>query len=120
MHGRYATGARFTLEVAGGRTGETPYHLDLVGEKQSLRLDDGVPRNLQSGRTGLIPVGERQAVDEGLFATLSDAAINVVGAPWPQRAFHASSVAIFGSDRTRSSRTIRDANDPMAPNAVCG
>jgi predicted dehydrogenase len=67
------------LEVAGGRTGETPFHLDLVGEKGHLRLDGGAPRGLQAGRIGLIRDGDRQAVDEGPFATLSDAAINVAG-----------------------------------------
>jgi predicted dehydrogenase len=79
MQGRHATGAPFALEVAGGRTGETPFHLDLVGEKGRLRLDGGAPRGLQSGRIGLIRDGDRQAVDEGPFAALSDAALNVAG-----------------------------------------
>ncbi|MCJ2050102.1 Gfo/Idh/MocA family protein [Methylobacterium sp. J-070] len=79
MQGRHVTGAPFGLEVAGGRTGATPFHLDLVGEKGRLRLDGGATRGVQSGRIGLIRNGERQAVDEGPFAVLSDAAINVAG-----------------------------------------
>lgn len=79
MQGRHATGAPFALEVAGGRTGGTPFHLDLVGEKGHLRLDGGAPRGLQAGRIGLIRDGNRQAIDEGPFAPLSDAAINVAG-----------------------------------------
>lgn len=79
IQGRHAAGAPFALEVVGGRTGETPFHLDLIGEKGCLRLDGGAARGLQSGRIGLIRDGERQAVNEGPFAELSDAAINVAG-----------------------------------------
>ena len=79
MHGRHAMGAPFALEVAGGRTGATPFHLDIVGETGSLRLLGGAPRGLQSGRIRLIINGEEQALDEGRFAALPDAAINVAG-----------------------------------------
>lgn len=79
MQGRHATGTPFVLEVAGGRTRETPFHLDLVGEKGCLRLDGGAPRGVQSGRIGLIRDGERQTVDESRFAGLPDAAVNVAG-----------------------------------------
>ncbi|MCJ2038984.1 Gfo/Idh/MocA family oxidoreductase [Methylobacterium sp. J-059] len=79
MQGRHATGAPFTLEVAGGRTGKTPFHLDLVGETGHLRLVGGAPRGLQSGRIGLIRDGEPQNINEGPFAALSDAAVNVAG-----------------------------------------
>lgn len=79
MQGQHATGAPFTLEVAGGRAGNSPFHLDLIGEKGCLRLDGGAARGLQSGRIGLLRDGERQAVDEEPFAALSDAAINVAG-----------------------------------------
>ncbi len=65
--------------MAGGRKSETPFRLDIQGEKGSLRLDGGAPRGLQSGRIGLLENGERVAVDEGELKTLPDAAVNVGG-----------------------------------------
>jgi len=41
------------MEVAGGRKNDTPFYLEVVGEKGSLRLDGGAPRGLQSGGSGL-------------------------------------------------------------------
>ncbi|MCW6511797.1 Gfo/Idh/MocA family protein [Lichenifustis flavocetrariae] len=79
MHGRFGSGAPFGLEVAGGRTVDTPFHLEVTGEKGSLRLDGGAPRGVQSSRIGLSQDGERQSVDEGEFAGLSDGALNVAG-----------------------------------------
>lgn len=78
-HGRFESGAPFAMEVAGGRTRGTPFFLDIVGEKASLRLDGGAPRGLQSGRIGLLENGERVMVDEGELAALPDAAVNVGG-----------------------------------------
>jgi predicted dehydrogenase len=77
--GSLRCGAPFTLEVAGGRTGDTPFRLDLVGERSTLSLDGGAPRGLQSTRVGLLLDGERIDVDEGELANLPDAAVNVGG-----------------------------------------
>lgn len=77
--GRLPGGATFGLEVAGGRKGETPFVLDIVGESGSLRLDGGAPRGLQSGRIGLVENGTRVAVDEGELGGLPDEAVNVAG-----------------------------------------
>lgn len=77
--GRLDGGVPFTLEVAGGRKGETPFSLDLVGEKGILRLEGGAPRGLQSGRVGLLRDGSRVAIDEGELAGMPDAAANVAG-----------------------------------------
>ncbi len=79
MQGRVENGATFTVEVAGGRTGATPFHLDLIGESGRLRLDGGAPRGLQSGRLGLLRDGERMTVDEGELRGLPDEAVNVAG-----------------------------------------
>lgn len=79
VHGRLAAGAPFVLEVAGGRTKETPFHLDLFGEAGHLRLEGGAPRGLQSGRISLVRDGVRQPVDEGELAALPDGAVNVAG-----------------------------------------
>ncbi len=79
VQGRVAAGVPFAMEVAGGRTGATPFHLDLIGETGRLRLDGGAPRGLQSGRIGLVLDGERVAVDEGELRDLPDAAVNVAG-----------------------------------------
>lgn len=79
VQGRFGDGAPFGMEVAGGRNGDTPFFLDVIGEKGSLRLDGGAPRGLQSGRIGLLENGERVAVDEGELATMHDPAVNVAG-----------------------------------------
>ncbi len=79
MQGHLDSGAPFALEVAGGRIKATPFRLDVVGEKGSLSLDGGAPRGVQSSRIGLVRDGERQTVDEGEFAALSDGARNVAG-----------------------------------------
>ena len=76
--GRFASGAPFTMEVAGGRK-KTPFRLDLVGEGGTLTLEGGAPRGLQSSRLGLLFDGERVAVDEGEVAPLPDPAANVGG-----------------------------------------
>ena len=79
VQGLGAGGAAFTVEVAGGRKGETPFWLEIQGETGVLRLDGGAPRGLQSGRIGLVQNGERVAVDEGELTGLPDAAVNVGG-----------------------------------------
>ena len=79
VQGGLAGAATFAIEVAGGRQGETPFWLDIVGDAGSLRLDGGAPRGLQSGRIGLIENGARIEVDEGELANLPDEAVNVAG-----------------------------------------
>ena len=79
MQGRVRSGAPFVLEVAGGRTADTPFHLEITGEKGSLRLEGGAPRGVQSSRIGLLRDGKPQSVDEGEVAGLSDGAVNVAG-----------------------------------------
>ena len=79
VQGLCAEDAAFTVEVAGGRTRETPFWLEIQGETGVLRLEGGAPRGLQSGRIGLLQNGERVAVDEGELAGLPDAAVNVGG-----------------------------------------
>ena len=78
--GHLVQGAPYTVEVAGGRTRETPFWLEIVGESGTLRLDGGAPRGPQAGRIGLIENGSRIVVDEGPLANLPDAAVNVAGA----------------------------------------
>lgn len=77
--GRFTANVPFTMEVAGGRTKQTPFHLDVVGERGILRLDGGSPRGLQAGRVGLLRDGERLGVDEGERRGLTDGALNVAG-----------------------------------------
>lgn len=79
MQGQLRLGAPFALEVAGGRTGDTPFRLDIIGERGSLRLDGGAARGLQASRIGLVVNGERCLDDEGELAGLSDGALNVAG-----------------------------------------
>ena len=79
VQGRLTVGAPFALEVAGGRSVDTPFHLELVGTAGRLRLDGAAPRGLQSARVGLVLNGARQQVEEGELASLPDAAVNVGG-----------------------------------------
>jgi predicted dehydrogenase len=79
MQGRLATDVPFTVEVAGGRKGQTPFWLELVGENGVLRLEGGAPRGAQSSRIVLWRDGERVATDDAATASMPDAAVNVAG-----------------------------------------
>ncbi len=79
LQARLTNGAALSVEVAGGRPPETPFHLELVGEKATLALAGGAARGFQSGRLTLSLDGVAQAVDEGELAGLPDAAANVAG-----------------------------------------
>lgn len=79
VQGGFDGGAPFATEVAGGRKGDTPFWLEMQGEKGSLRLEGGAPRGLQSGRISFAENGARMTVDEGELATMPDAAANVAG-----------------------------------------
>lgn len=77
VQGRLGHGMPFAVEVAGGRTDDTPFWLDLVGEKGRLRLDGGAPRGVQAGSIGLVLDGERQTIEGDEAPTKS--AANVAG-----------------------------------------
>ena len=69
--------AALSVEVAGGRPTQTPFHFEIIGETGSLVLEGGAPRGFQAGRLCLLVNGERQTVDEGEISSLSDEALNV-------------------------------------------
>ena len=77
VQARLASGAALSVEIAGGRSPETPFVFEIVGEAGIMTLQGGAPRGFQSGRLGLQLNGEAQAVNEGLLAALPDAALNV-------------------------------------------
>jgi predicted dehydrogenase len=79
VQGRSADGVPFALEVAGGRSPDTPFHLEIVGEKGVLRLGGSAPRGLQSGRLWLARDGKAVPIDERELAGLPDAGVNVGG-----------------------------------------
>ncbi len=79
LQGRLAAGGTLSVEVAGGRPPETPFWMNIVGERAVLRLDGGAPRGFQSGRLTLSMDGAPQTVDEGELASMPDAATNVAG-----------------------------------------
>ena len=79
VHGRFESAAPFAIEVAGGRKGDTPFFLDIIGEQGMLRLEGGAPRGLQSGRITLAHDGKRVTTAEGELSALPDAAANVAG-----------------------------------------
>ena len=79
VQARLAAGGALSVEVAGGRPPETPFRMEVVGEKGALTLDGGAARGFQSGRLRLALKGESQPVDEGECALMPDAAANVSG-----------------------------------------
>ncbi len=79
VQSRLLSGGTLSAEVAGGRPPETPFTMNVVGAKGTLRLDGGAPRGLQSGRLRLSLDGAAQHVDEGELAAMPDAAANVAG-----------------------------------------
>jgi predicted dehydrogenase len=79
VQGRFDAGIPFALEVAGGRPAETPFRLELIGERGRLDLGGGAARGLQSGRLTLALDGSPVALDEGEQAGLPDTASNVAG-----------------------------------------
>jgi predicted dehydrogenase len=72
-------GVSFTVEVAGGRKGKTPFWLEIIGDKGRISLHGGAPRGLQSARVSWTQNDQLQPVDEGILANLSDSAANVGG-----------------------------------------
>jgi predicted dehydrogenase len=77
VQARLAVGAALSVEVAGGRPPETPFRMEVVGEKGILALEGGAPRGFQSGRLLLSLRGVAQHVDEGENGSMPDAASNV-------------------------------------------
>lgn len=77
VHGRLIGGVPFALEVAGGRETDTPFFLELVGERGRLRLEGGAARGPQAGPLTLAENGEPVPIDLGELAALPDAALNV-------------------------------------------
>jgi predicted dehydrogenase len=79
VQARLAVGAALSVEVAGGRPPETPFRMEVVGEKGILALDGGAARGFQSGRLLLSVRGEPQHLNEGEHGLMPDAAANVSG-----------------------------------------
>jgi predicted dehydrogenase len=73
------SGAPIAVEVAGGRSPDTPFRIDVVGESGALQLRGAAARGLQSGRATLLLDGSSVAIDEGDIANMPDAAVNVAG-----------------------------------------
>ncbi len=77
---RTTAGVPVVVEVAGGRpTADTPFRLEVTGERGSLVLAGGAPRGFQSGRLTLSIDGRTQPVEAGEAGSMSDAAANVAG-----------------------------------------
>lgn len=79
VYGRNGDGVPFALEVAGGRSPDTPFHLQIVGEKGILRLDGRAARGLQSGWLTLALDGKDVPMDQQDSINLPDAGVNVAG-----------------------------------------
>ena len=79
VQARLAGGGALSVEVAGGRPPETPFRLEVVGERGLLALDGGAARGFQSGRLRLSLNGEPQQVDDGAAQSMPDTAANVAG-----------------------------------------
>jgi predicted dehydrogenase len=79
VQGVTSGGAVVSIEVAGGRPAETPFRLELVGEKARINLQGGSPRGFQSGGLELRLDDKPVHVDYGELALLPEAASNVGG-----------------------------------------
>ncbi len=79
VQSRLLAGGTLSAEIAGGRPPETPFTMNVVGEKGTLRLDGGAARGFQSARLTVSLNGAAQRVDEGEIAAMPDAAANVAG-----------------------------------------
>ena len=111
LQGRLAQSGALSVEVAGGRPPETPFHLEVVGETGTLRLDGGAPRGFQSGRITLSLDGQPQRVDEGKLAAMPDAAANVAGvyATLRNDVLNATKTAPDFDHAVRMTRLVNDA-----------
>ncbi len=117
VQARLSGGAALSAEIAGGRPPETPFRLEVVGEKGVLALEGGAPRGFQSGRLRLLVNGEAQRVDEGEVGPMPDTAVNVAaiyaalrddiasGSPTVTGFGHAVRLARMIEDAAESSRT---------------
>ena len=78
IQGRLNAGAGVGVEVDGGRAqGDTRFRFEITGERGGMVLEGGAAVGFQAGRLTLSVNGERQAVDEGEFAALPEAAANI-------------------------------------------
>lgn len=116
MQGRLRSGGPFTLEVAGGRAGDTPFYIEIAGENGSLRLEGGAPRGAQASRLGLLFDGARQIVGQAEDAGLSDGAINVAGIyeALGNDIRHRSSTVVDFDHAVRLTQLIEDVLDTKA------
>ena len=118
-HGSLANGVPFALEVAGGRRGETPFWLDLMGDKGRLRLDGGAPRGVQAGAIGLILDGARQVVKGAEHPTASAANVAGVYASLRDDIVGKGSRATGFDHAARLTHFIEDLLDPSKTGVVC-
>ena len=79
MQGTTDRGTTVAIEVAGGRPPDTPFRLELVGDRGRIDLLGGAPRGFQSGRLRLLLNGLAQPIDDGELTGLEDAALHVGG-----------------------------------------
>ncbi len=79
FQGLTAQGASISIEVAGGRSPDTPFKLDIIGAKGTLSLYGGAARGFQAGRLSLVLNGQEQRVDNGELEILPASAVNVGG-----------------------------------------
>lgn len=76
VQARVGNGAVASIEVVGGRPAETPFHLEVTGEKGNLALDGGAMRGFQAGHLTLSVNGTPDAA-QTTGATLAEGAANV-------------------------------------------
>ena len=80
VHGRLADGGALAAQIAGGRPAEdTPFRMDIVGEKGVLTVEGGAPRGFQAGTLTLSLDGRPVDVDGGALSGLPTSVVNVAG-----------------------------------------
>ena len=79
LQGEFSSGVPVGIEVAGGRSPESPTLFEIAGTVGTLTIRGGAMRGVQSGRLRLLIDGNPETVDEGPIASMPDAAANVAG-----------------------------------------
>lgn len=78
VQARGQDGRAVSVEVAGGRpAGDTPFRVDIVGERGTLGVRGGAARGFQAGRLTLLRDHQPHEVDLGELAPLDEPVTNV-------------------------------------------
>ena len=98
VQGRLARGAPLSVEVVGGhRPGDTPFRLDVAGDRATVSLVGGAVRGVQAGVLSLLLDGVLQTVEDVETRGLPEPVVNI-----------AAAYAALRDDISSGNRTVMD------------